>query len=358
MMPGNLERDPAAPRGRRPRVDALERRGQLVLVEAEPLVGSFMRDGEPDRGALPTAIGELVGKARLGGGALNNVRVVGEMVDGAAAPGQRAGGRSDSRSCGARWSGSEAISVLCGYHIEPAERTSVPTSVAGSHSHVIEDLSSRDRLLHAGRELFTAVGFQEASTASIARQAGTSESQLVKHFTNKNGLLEAIFEDWWDRRPGRDRTVEASPLQPIVKLVQHLRSAARRARLRRAASPACSCSRATGCAARSRTRCSRSASAASRAASTTCSRSVGNGRLVALGVSIPAVRAALVGACLGLVRDRLACRSERGRRLRARTPSERRCTRWRRRCSQIDQSTISDESTDCGAARQRSARAA
>jgi hypothetical protein len=38
---------------------------------------------------------------------------------------------------------------------------------------------------------------------------------------------------------------------------------------------------------------------------------VGNGRLHALGVSIPAVRAALVGACEGLVRDRLAASSDR-----------------------------------------------
>jgi AcrR family transcriptional regulator len=34
---------------------------------------------------------------------------------------------------------------------------------------------------------------------AIAREARTSESQLVKHFGSKEGLLEAVFEDGWSR---------------------------------------------------------------------------------------------------------------------------------------------------------------
>jgi len=60
-----------------------------------------------------------------------------------------------------------------------------------------ETLTSRDRLLPAGKELFAKVGYEQASTASIARAAGTSESQLVRYFEGKAGLLEAIFNTGW-----------------------------------------------------------------------------------------------------------------------------------------------------------------
>ena len=34
-------------------------------------------------------------------------------------------------------------------------------------------------------------------TASIAREAGSSESQLIRYFGGKAGLLEAIFNESW-----------------------------------------------------------------------------------------------------------------------------------------------------------------
>lgn len=55
----------------------------------------------------------------------------------------------------------------------------------------------RDRLLQAAKILFSIHGFENTSTAAIARQASTSESQLVKHFGSKEGLLESIFEEGW-----------------------------------------------------------------------------------------------------------------------------------------------------------------
>jgi AcrR family transcriptional regulator len=57
--------------------------------------------------------------------------------------------------------------------------------------------SSRDRLLQAAKSLFAQNGYEQTSTASIAREAGTSESQLVRYFSSKAGLLEAIFNDSW-----------------------------------------------------------------------------------------------------------------------------------------------------------------
>ena len=56
---------------------------------------------------------------------------------------------------------------------------------------------SRARLLNAGKSLFARQGYENTSTAAVAREAGTSESQLVRYFSGKAGLLEAIFEEAW-----------------------------------------------------------------------------------------------------------------------------------------------------------------
>ena len=53
------------------------------------------------------------------------------------------------------------------------------------------------RLLNAGKMLFARHGYEQTSTAAIAREAGSSESQLIRYFGGKAGLLEAIFNDSW-----------------------------------------------------------------------------------------------------------------------------------------------------------------
>ena len=58
-------------------------------------------------------------------------------------------------------------------------------------------LTSKGRLLAAGKSLFSRLGYEQTSTAAIAREAGTSESQLVRYFGGKSGLLEAIFNEAW-----------------------------------------------------------------------------------------------------------------------------------------------------------------
>ena len=57
--------------------------------------------------------------------------------------------------------------------------------------------TSRSRLLTAGRFLFAKNGYEQTSTAAIAREAGSSESQLIRYFGGKAGLLEAIFNEAW-----------------------------------------------------------------------------------------------------------------------------------------------------------------
>ena len=57
---------------------------------------------------------------------------------------------------------------------------------------------TQERLLGAAKELFARNGYEQTSTAAIARRAGTSESQLVRHFGGKRGLLNAVFDRAWE----------------------------------------------------------------------------------------------------------------------------------------------------------------
>jgi len=64
-------------------------------------------------------------------------------------------------------------------------------------ANIDDTQTSRGRLLTAGKMLFSKHGYEGTSTATIAREAGTSESQLVRYFGGKSGLLDAIFNDSW-----------------------------------------------------------------------------------------------------------------------------------------------------------------
>jgi AcrR family transcriptional regulator len=57
--------------------------------------------------------------------------------------------------------------------------------------------ASRERLLHAAKTLFALHGYEQTSTAAIARDAGSSESQLMRYFGGKAGLLDTIFNESW-----------------------------------------------------------------------------------------------------------------------------------------------------------------
>jgi TetR/AcrR family fatty acid metabolism transcriptional regulator len=58
-------------------------------------------------------------------------------------------------------------------------------------------VSSHDRILMAAKRLFAHNGYENTSTVAIARDAGTSESQLMKHFGSKRGLLGVILDRGW-----------------------------------------------------------------------------------------------------------------------------------------------------------------
>jgi len=78
--------------------------------------------------------------------------------------------------------------------------------------------SPRYRLLNAAKTLFARHGYENASTSAIARAAGTSESQLMKYFGSKEGLLEAIFDASWEDINGKVREVLATSSPPAEKL--------------------------------------------------------------------------------------------------------------------------------------------
>jgi AcrR family transcriptional regulator len=72
---------------------------------------------------------------------------------------------------------------------------------------------SRERIREAAKRLFAERGYEATSTAAIARLAGTSESQLVKHFEGKKGLLEAVFQYSWEQiNPALALALESVPM--------------------------------------------------------------------------------------------------------------------------------------------------
>jgi AcrR family transcriptional regulator len=67
--------------------------------------------------------------------------------------------------------------------------------------------------------LFASRGYEHTSTSAIARQAGTSESQLMKHFGSKAGLLEAIFTDGWAQITEEARAAIQNANSPVERLL-------------------------------------------------------------------------------------------------------------------------------------------
>lgn len=55
--------------------------------------------------------------------------------------------------------------------------------------------TTRDRLLSAGRELFTTVGYHGTTTPILAERAGVAEGTIYRHFKSKRALLNAAFQE-------------------------------------------------------------------------------------------------------------------------------------------------------------------
>src|SRR5581483_9778277 len=81
--------------------------------------------------------------------------------------------------------------------------------------------SSHDRILASAKRLFASQGYEATSTMAIARLAGTSESQMMKHFGSKEGLLEAILDEGWKSMAESLKDVIAMP-DSAAKLIAML----------------------------------------------------------------------------------------------------------------------------------------
>jgi len=83
-------------------------------------------------------------------------------------------------------------------------------------------LSSHDRILMAAKRLFAFNGYENTSTVAIAREAGTSESQLMKHFGSKRGLLAVILDRGWANIAARVNLVpsNASPAERLIRVLE------------------------------------------------------------------------------------------------------------------------------------------
>ena len=82
-------------------------------------------------------------------------------------------------------------------------------------------LSSHDRILLAAKQLFARNGYENTSTVAIAREAGTSESQLMKHYGSKQGLLIAIFDRGWVGMSERIRMIpHGSPADRLLSVLE------------------------------------------------------------------------------------------------------------------------------------------
>ncbi|MEQ8926425.1 MAG: helix-turn-helix domain-containing protein [Fulvivirga sp.] len=75
------------------------------------------------------------------------------------------------------------------------------------------------KILNAALELFAEEGYGTTSTSKIAKKAGVSEGLIFRHFTNKEGLLDAISKEGESRLKVlfANIVMEADPQEVINK---------------------------------------------------------------------------------------------------------------------------------------------
>ncbi len=97
-----------------------------------------------------------------------------------------------------------------------------PEIGAGASAEKNNTISSRERILLAAKHLFARNGYENTSTVAIAREAGTSESQLMKHFGSKQGLLSAILDRGWAAIIQRVQAlrVDAAPADRMIGMLE------------------------------------------------------------------------------------------------------------------------------------------
>lgn len=77
----------------------------------------------------------------------------------------------------------------------------------------------QENILNAALELFAKEGYRSTSTSKVAKKAGVSEGLIFRHYTNKEGLLQAIMEQGEQRAKllFADIVMESDPKEVIRK---------------------------------------------------------------------------------------------------------------------------------------------
>ena len=92
--------------------------------------------------------------------------------------------------------------------------------------------ATRQKLLRAGLELFTTLGFRATTTPEIASRAGVAEGTIYRHFSGKEDLLIAAYREAQDWGVVLVRGQEGDKLLPprdrLLGIARRLVSAAER----------------------------------------------------------------------------------------------------------------------------------
>lgn len=80
----------------------------------------------------------------------------------------------------------------------------------------------QENILTAALELFAEEGYRSTSTSKVAKQAGVSEGLIFRHFTNKDGLLQAIIQLGEERAKElfADIVLEPDPKEMLKKYIE------------------------------------------------------------------------------------------------------------------------------------------
>lgn len=80
----------------------------------------------------------------------------------------------------------------------------------------------QEKILEAALQLFAEQGYAATSTSKVAKEAGVSEGLIFRHFKNKEGLLEAIFDSIAERTKSifADIVLTTDPQEVINKILE------------------------------------------------------------------------------------------------------------------------------------------
>jgi AcrR family transcriptional regulator len=99
-----------------------------------------------------------------------------------------------------------------------AEQSRAPLPPRRSHAE--RTAETRARVIAAVVESIADVGYQRTTAAEIARRAGVTWGAVQHHFGGKDGILEAVLEDSFDRFAARlaDLPLEGTSLEERAHL--------------------------------------------------------------------------------------------------------------------------------------------